>query len=116
MPPRRLFLAATLALALAPAAGLAQGLNGSYQVDARALDGSRHGGQVEITETDGRLDVLWHDGDATLPGAGLREGRVVTIAWGYDGDEPSIYVLMPNGDLLRSWNAEGMFERLIFIP
>lgn len=116
-----LFLLPTLALAQ-PVPSIpcnAQGISGIYQVDGHTSDGTPLRGEVDICETDGRLQVIWHDKDSGEPGAGVRDGRVVQIAWSYTDvqtEPPSLYLLMPNGDLWRSWNPQGILERLILIP
>lgn len=105
---RRILLA--LAVLLAPALALAEGLAGTYRAEGRDGEGRSYSGTVVITETDGQLTFLWDIG-STYRGSGLREGRVVTIDWG--GDYPVVYVVMPDGELHGTWDDGRAVERLL---
>lgn len=110
-PMRRLVLAGLVSLAALPA--LAQGFGtiaGAYRVDGMNPDGSRYAGTAQVTETGTTVTVNWQIGGSSFMGAGVREGRVVTINWGQA--EPVVYVVMPSGALYGTWAGGTALDRL----
>lgn len=106
--PHRFLLA--LALLLVPALALADGLAGTYGVEGRNTSGPAYSGTLVITGADEALTFLWDTG-STYRGAGVREGRIVTVDWG--APYPVVYAIMPDGELHGTWDDGRALEKLI---
>ncbi len=121
--PRRAILALLAAATLAPAA-LAQGkksgsgesmtrlpgIDGQYRAAGRNPDGSAYSGDVWITQQGDAIEITWTVGSQTYRGAGLLDGRVLTIDWG--AATPVVYVVMPDGELHGTWEDGQALEKL----
>jgi hypothetical protein len=118
MHTRRAALALTAAALAAPAR--AQGkkqslsratdLSGSYSVAGRNADGTAYSGIATVTHQGDAVEITWTVGGQTYRGAGLLEGRVLTVNWG--DSTPVVYVLMPDGALHGTWADGRALDRL----
>jgi len=120
---RRALLASLIAATLAPAA-VAQGkkggpantmdsiigIDGDYRSNGRNADGSAYSGNVVVVQQGDAVEFTWTISTDTYRGAGLIEGRIVTVDWG--AATPVIYVAMPNGELHGTWDNGAALEKL----
>ena len=113
MIARRLVLGALAAALALPA--IAQSLpgdiSGVYRAEGRNPDGSIYRGTVTVQESvGGAVGFAWIVGNQSYAGIGTRDGRVVSVNWG--AAHPVIYVIMPGGKLLGTWDDGRALERL----
>ena len=106
----RTYIFAAAAVALSTAAAIAQALTGSYTAQGRNADGSSYSGTVEIADTGSSVGMTWAVGNQNYAGQGVLEGRVLTVNWG--AAAPVIYVVMPDGSLLGTWDNGRALEKL----
>ena len=99
-----------LCLALAPALW-AQDLTGPYRAEGMNPDGSKYVGSVQIAQQGAAVTMAWQVGASAYSGAGIIDGRVLTVNWG--DATPVVYVVMPGGQLYGIWSDGRALERLI---
>jgi hypothetical protein len=118
-PTRRMALTLIAAATLAPAASAQTrkqsltrsiDLNGSYTVTGRNADGSAYSGRASVRHQGDAVEITWTVGSQTYRGAGLLEGRVLTVEWG--DATPVVYVVMPDGALHGTWADGTALDRL----
>ena len=108
---RRLVVLGALALVALPAA--AQGpadLTGAYRVNGMNADGSTYSGTAQVTQVGAAVTINWLIAGSGFSGAGIREGRVVTVNWG--DANPVVYVVMPTGELHGTWAGGTALDKL----
>lgn len=102
--------AAVLIFALSASVLWAQNLTGFYVAEGRNTDASAYVGNVQIAQEGNLVTMAWQVGSAAYSGAGVLEGRVLTVNWG--DATPVVYVLMPGGRLHGTWDDGRALERL----
>lgn len=106
---RALAAFATATLCALPA--WAEGLSGSYAVEGMNPDGSKYTGTVSLVENGGSVSMTWTVGSSSYAGAGLVDGKVITVQWG--DPNPVYYVITPSGELHGTWAGGKALERLV---
>ena len=114
------------ALTSPAAAQLRDTLPGLYACQGTNPDGSAYEGRVEIAARKGVYNLKWKVGETAYVGVALREGDVLSVAWGMPGDEETVigvvaYRIEKGGTLVGRWTVLGsdlsvMKETLRKIP
>jgi len=112
MFPRRMFIAAALALGAAlPVSGQVLDVSGTYRAEGRNPDGSTYTGSAVVAQQGRAVQINWSVGNQTYAGSGIRDGQVIVVNWGQN--DPVVYVVMANGELHGTWNRGTALERLL---
>jgi hypothetical protein len=88
-----------------------RGIDGRYKSEGLNADGSSYTGTADIVQQGDAIEITWNVQGQTFRGAGLIEGRVVTIDWGEA--TPVVYVVMDDGELHGTWDDGKALERLL---
>ena len=111
---RRLLLAAAFCLLTLPA--FAQIRDGYYDVAGTNPDGSTYTGTLELQAMpSGTWIALWRVGNLQMPGLGIINAGVLSIAYFIEG-RPGIasYEVRPDGKLMGAWSVgAGMGTELL---
>ena len=101
-------------------------LVGLYACKGTNPDGGMYEGRVEIAERKSVYNVKWKVGDQTYVGVALREGDVLSVAWGIPAEGGTAvgvvaYKIEEGGTLTGRWSVLGgdttvMKETLRKIP
>ncbi len=76
-------------------------LTGNYNVEGRNIRGKLYSGKAKISKTGDTYRVEWKIGYNSHVGTGTVHGSVLTVDWG--ANEPAIYQIMSNGQLIGTW-------------
>ncbi len=101
-------------------------LPGLYACKGENPDGGMYEGRVEIAARKGVYNLKWSVGETTYVGVALREGDVLSVAWGIPGEGGTAigvvaYKIEKGGTLSGRWTVLGgenavMKESLRKIP
>ena len=87
-------------------------LPGLYACRGSNADGSVYEGRVEIAARKGVYNLTWNVGEQTYVGVALREGDVLSVAWGIPGEGGTAigvvaYKIEKGGSLSGRWTVLG---------
>ena len=87
-------------------------LPGLYACKGSNPDGGMYEGRVEIAARKGVYNLKWSVGETTYVGVALREGDVLSVAWGIPGEGGTAigvvaYKIAKDGTLSGRWTVLG---------
>ncbi len=84
---------------------------GPYQVAGRNPDGSRYSGTLKVFTVGPAYSLEWLIGESRYVGLGIRQGRLLAVAYGSDSCGVAVYTVSAGGTLEGDWTAYDVYAR-----
>lgn len=112
LPAAIVFAVAASSHLLAALADAKRPLEGLYACKGTNPDGGTYEGRVEIAKKGDGYNLKWKVGESTYLGVALREGDVLSVAWGLPGGGGTVvgvvaYKINADGTLNGRWTVLG---------